>query len=127
MIKTHLPKADGDGVYTKYLTSPDHHQQYARLRNRQATQESAGAAADRLSSQPASTRRPKDLPRLLDWRGRFRSGRTSHRGRGPTSFGLAVRRQTRPSLVQRTGRLQFPASRVYPFSLKTAVGLPFEK
>jgi len=22
MIETHLPKADGDGVYTKYLTSP---------------------------------------------------------------------------------------------------------
>src|SRR5205085_902102 len=46
----------------------NHDQQHARFRYRQATQESACPAADRLSSQPASARRPKAFPRLFDWR-----------------------------------------------------------
>lgn len=69
----------------------NYHQQYARLRDRQATQEPAGSAADRLSSQPASARGPEDFSRLLDWRGCLRSGRAACRGRWPKSFGLTVR------------------------------------
>ena len=68
----------------------NHHQQYARLRHRQATQEPAGSAAGWLSSQPTSARRPKDFSRLLDWRGCLRSGCAACRGRRPKSFGLAV-------------------------------------
>ena len=69
----------------------NHHQQHARLRYRQAIEEPAGPAADRLSSQPASSRRPKDFPRLLDWRGCLRSGGAAGRGRRSKSFGSAVR------------------------------------
>jgi hypothetical protein len=39
----------------------NHHQQHARLRYWQVTQEPAGVAADRLSSQPASIGRPKSV------------------------------------------------------------------
>ena len=45
----------------------NHHQQYARLRYRQATEEPACSTPDRLSSQPTSTQRPEDFPRLFDW------------------------------------------------------------
>jgi hypothetical protein len=46
------------------------HQLNARLRDRQAIEEPARTAADRLSSQPASTGRPNCIPRLFDWRRR---------------------------------------------------------
>jgi hypothetical protein len=45
----------------------------------------------RLPSQPLSSRRPEDFPRLLDWGGQLRSRSASCRSRWSKSFGLAVR------------------------------------
>jgi hypothetical protein len=51
-------------------TYRNHHQQYPQLRHRQETPQPARSQANRLSSQPASSR-PKSLSRLLDWRRRL--------------------------------------------------------
>jgi hypothetical protein len=70
----------------------NHHQQHTRLRHRQATQEPSRFTEDRLCSQPTPARRPKGLPRLLDWRRRVRSSGPSRGGRRATGLGFAVRR-----------------------------------
>lgn len=70
----------------------DHDQRHVRLQDRAAAAQSSRTPGDRLPSQPTSTRRPTDQPRLHDRRGRVSSGARAGDRRLPAGLGAALRR-----------------------------------
>src|SRR5580658_695190 len=91
----------------------NHHQQHPRLLHRPADSQSARATADRLSSQPPSSRSTNHQSRLSAGRGSLSENQPSHPGRPTARGGFAFCRSSRASLVERVGLVSVLAGGVF--------------